>query len=128
MKITQQIFDRVVEHLMAQGVACKDPNTNECLYRHGDMSCAVGCLIEDDCYAESLEGDGANDDPVVMAVCSSLGIVLDEYPENLLLDLQDLHDTFNRGVFSTKNTDFMNELKSIAITHDLKFSHQFKFS
>lgn len=37
-----------------------DPDTNKCLYRHGDLACGVGLVISDEDYRESFEGDSAH--------------------------------------------------------------------
>ncbi len=52
----QEIFDRVTEHLLAQGRACKSQEDSSCFYRMGPLRCAVGCLIPDERYSPELEG------------------------------------------------------------------------
>ena len=55
----QELFDRVVRHLLTQGVR----STNEvdgsflCAYRNEDgLQCAIGCLIPPDLYDPEFEG------------------------------------------------------------------------
>jgi hypothetical protein len=56
----QEIFDKVVTHLITQGVPSRiqmqDSDTAVCMYR-GDAGtkCAIGCLIPDDLYDPVLE-------------------------------------------------------------------------
>jgi hypothetical protein len=51
----QEIFDKVAQHLLAQGRPARAGDT--CRYRAPDGSkCAIGCLIEDDQYAPRMEG------------------------------------------------------------------------
>lgn len=80
----QEIFNHVIKHLKEQGYQSVDRFGDECAYRgaSGGM-CAVGCLIADDEYEESMEGNGVHD------------IVLPLRLENhslLLQELQRLHD------------------------------------
>ena len=51
----QEIFDTVVKHLFEQ----KGPSISGiyCKYRHEGRKCAIGCLISDDLYKESMEGE-----------------------------------------------------------------------
>jgi len=51
----QQIFDKVATHLMTQGKQAHNER-NECVYRGlGGTSCAMGCLIPDECYDQGME-------------------------------------------------------------------------
>jgi hypothetical protein len=56
----QEIFDTVARHLLSQGKKCEIPTTPHedgvCMYRYNGMACAVGVLIPDDLYNESMEG------------------------------------------------------------------------
>lgn len=57
----QDIFDKVVTHLMAQGRAAtkrlKGEPLKTCAYRGGrDTMCAMGCLIPDELYHREFEG------------------------------------------------------------------------
>lgn len=61
----QEIFDRVVRHLLSQKqkAAIDDVYGNtRCRYRTPDgLRCAVGCLIPDDAYDPSIEGFAVGD-------------------------------------------------------------------
>ena len=51
----QELFDKVVNHLRAQG--CKALENNQCKYRTSSgLKCAADCLIPDDMYKPSMEG------------------------------------------------------------------------
>lgn len=91
----QQIFEYVVKFLANQGKQAKGDNSY-CLYRSGDLKCAVGCLIPDKYYSEDLEGTNA--DSVLMSLADEYG---EEYPlfntldthKYFLLTLQEYHDS-----------------------------------
>lgn len=54
----QEIFNKVVAHLLKQGRPAREEN--RCRYRTTDgLSCAVGCLIPDELYSPSFEGKSA---------------------------------------------------------------------
>jgi hypothetical protein len=56
----QEVFDHVVNHLRKQGQRSLDRHGHwQCAYR-GDngLKCAAGCLIADDEYDASFEGNG----------------------------------------------------------------------
>ena len=87
----QEIFDEVVAHLRKQG--CRSmrsydgTGTLKCAYRGAEGTrCAIGCLIPDDRYDESLEGDNAEDPTVREAAGISSGDTL------LAIRLQNIHD------------------------------------
>jgi hypothetical protein len=94
----QEIFDTVVNHLRKQGKPAMADGT--CAYRgEGDTMCAVGCLIKDKHYSDSLEGNLIDDDFVIQAVSKSLGFdISSDYNSSmsligLLRALQRLHDS-----------------------------------
>ena len=110
----QQIFDRVLTHLRAQGEAAavayfSDPdNSNvsyDCRYRltkddGRKLMCAAGCLIPDDKYDPKLEGFRATSSDVMPVMMVSLGIEQSEgdgeqvwKTVDLIGDLQLAHDT-----------------------------------
>jgi hypothetical protein len=79
----QEVFDQVATHLLEQNKACKS-DEDTCLYRHESLKCAAGCLISDEEYDPSLEGNGwktlAHND--IVSKCHS----------RLIIDLQYVHD------------------------------------
>lgn len=94
----QDIFDTVARHLFTQGERSArlvldddgEPEDTECLYRGPNgMSCAIGALLPDAAYRESMEGQGA------VQLCRQWSDVLPAWmPANvdLLEDLQIIHD------------------------------------
>lgn len=89
MMTKQEIFDKVVAHLRAQGGKALNEN-QMCQYRaRGGAKCAIGCLILDEHYSRRLEGKRAFSDLVVKALRKSG--VPDE-AGGLLRDLQRIHD------------------------------------
>lgn len=88
MKTAQQIFDTVLNHLRAQGIASRDDN-GSCAYRgKNGASCAIGCLIPGSFYHKSIEGFTVNN-VRVMDIMQKLGI---SDHEKLLGRLQRCHD------------------------------------
>ena len=90
----QEIFDKVVTHLLTQNEqSLKD---GQCYYRTEEgLSCAVGCLIPDKLYNSDIEGIGLT--PPYASLINGLGPVLKEAgigkDSYVLLDrLQELHD------------------------------------
>ena len=90
----QELFNRVVAHLRAQGCAAKEwvtrsngAKSNLCRYRTADgKKCAVGCLIPDDRYTPELEGKTATQE----AVAAAAG--LEGHNLQLATRLQVIHD------------------------------------
>lgn len=89
----RDIFDTVSVHLLKQGKASMFQGS--CKYRNGEgLSCAIGCLIPEDCYKTSMEGWGVselidgkedgmvvnNDDPLVISVLNALQALHDRTP------------------------------------------------
>lgn len=84
----QEVFDRVVAHLRAQGEKAIS-GTGLCLYRGADgRKCAVGCLIPDELYTPAVEGE-AVDGPYMKDLLREIGV-----RQDLALGLQQVHDRF----------------------------------
>ena len=91
----QEAFEVVARHLLAQGrqsIRRPIPGMDfyvECAYRGQEgTKCAIGCLIPDDMYNESMEGVPARD---LMRISPTAG-VLGDLDEDLLTKLQEIHD------------------------------------
>lgn len=86
----KEIFEKVKTHLLTQGREAR--NGIECAYRapNGD-TCAIGCLIIDECYKPSLEGRSADHPSIIEALeCSGIKVKMgDVY---FLRQLQSIHD------------------------------------
>jgi hypothetical protein len=113
----QELYDKVVNHLRNQGV--KSFAEGGCLYRSNGLSCAVGCLIEDEFYVEELEGRTVDHIDVKNAVVKSIGRDLTDQEMQLLLVLQNVHDTFE---VSEWNKGF----KLIAICFNLEYTYAYE--
>lgn len=73
MNDLQAVFNYVILHLRRQKV--RSDGNGECLYRgRHNTSCAVGCLIPDSRYTESMEGDA----PTTERLCKCLGLEPDD--------------------------------------------------
>lgn len=110
----QEVFNTVKTHLLKQGIQCM--KNGICAYRSedGQMKCAIGALIKDEYYSESLENKIIIDEPVKQAVENSLGTILLEEEVCFLRELQDIHDTF-----APKN--WAMYLETFAFEHGLKY-------
>ena len=52
----QTIFTKVKDHLLKQNKKCFEEGVGErCMYRQGELSCAVGVLIPDEVYHSKME-------------------------------------------------------------------------
>ncbi len=102
----QEIFDKVVNHLRAQGA--KSMNGDACRYRSSDgMMCAAGCLIPDSEYSSEIEDLNVDSVPFFEN--------LSERVLYLLFKLQGLHDRVDVG-------DWEPQLRRIAHYADLTYT------
>ena len=109
----QQIFDAVVNHLAAQKTQSISPRPDgkgtQCAYRgENGAKCAVGCLIPDELYDPSMEGDNVDQ----LADINKLPDDLVDHV-SLLYDLQFAHD------YSLIVDDLKTNLRMIASLRDL---------
>lgn len=102
----QGLFNTVKVHLLSQkekSLKPAFPGDTACRYRgDGGLKCAVGCLIKDEYYSESLEGIAVTVNSsigtqykaynVIKAIEDSLGYTLSKAELTLLSSLQDIHD------------------------------------
>lgn len=91
----QAVYNKVRDHLLAQGVRCSAAPGGFCLYRaRGGRACAIGALIADEHYSNELEnGYDARDAIVRQAVAASLGLPEISDDDALFLgNLQGIHD------------------------------------
>ena len=83
------VFEFVKQHLLTQGQ--KSSSSTSCYYRDPNgLSCAVGCLIEQQFYNVGLEFHNGDDPVVIEAVKKSLPNWF--VNEDMLLALQSIHD------------------------------------
>ena len=98
MKTTLDVFYKVSEHLLTQNEQALDAD-GECVYRsETGLKCAVGCLIKDEFYSESLEylsAVGCNSGEWITPIKNALelsGVPITEDVKDLVEQLQTLHD------------------------------------
>ena len=92
MKSLLDVFNKVSEHLLAQNEQALDAN-EECVYRsETGLKCAVGCLIKDEFYFESLEYSSLSKTGAIAKALKRSGVVLTREMLDLLIRLQKLHD------------------------------------
>lgn len=122
----QQVFNQVARHLLTQG----KPALNElgkCSYRTTDgLSCAAGCLISDDEYAEmstkkavtSATRSGRGIEDATWHALSGAGYVPVEH-EGLIDALQSAHDAARNEPEHQVTTYWLQRLERVAREHKL---------
>lgn len=115
----QEIFDKIVSHLRAQGVKSIEfgggpdllqPGEVRCLYR-GPLGtkCAVGCLISDEVYDEDME------DFNILEVIATTPMLKHLMPHHqFLVALQTIHD-------SDDVVDWERRFQWLAVKHGLVY-------
>jgi hypothetical protein len=103
-KIEQELFNRVKTHLLNQGERADSDVQNagiyECVYHApSGLKCAVGCLITDEAYDFSMEGEDINDDLVYNGLRDS-GIDMSGKTLSILRALQHVHDSHEPSEWS----------------------------
>lgn len=93
----QEIFDKVVKHLLKQGeksATIREDEGTRCLYRGPNgLMCAVGCLIPDEEYTDFMEDCPVGGLPSYCTVGSFVYELVGEH-RTLLQDLQHIHDNY----------------------------------
>jgi len=113
----QQIFDKVVDHLLAQqekSVSCYQKGISAmCAYRGTEgRKCALGCLIADEFYSPELEGATPSENKIRDALTNSLRITDEKFYtlSTLFHRLQHIHDSFEpeswEGLLKNAAKDF----------------------
>lgn len=107
---TREIFEKVRNHLLEQ--KCRSLSDGfRCAYRgENGTKCAVGALIDDRFYDLYLEENSIKDPRVLVAVEQSIGRELSFREQQMLHDLQNLHDNYSV-------TDWESDLKHLAEEH-----------
>lgn len=124
----QEVYTKVRKHLLAQGTPAR--SGANCLYRTSQgLSCAVGCLIDDEFYHKNFEGNNVDDDRILHALESS-GIDLADglYNRNneyrtmpdMLGDLQAIHDSAMEEMLTPANDVWRRKLDQLAFDYNLK--------
>lgn len=134
--IEQEIFDRVVRHLLTQKRKSVDVHAL-CLYRnHTGLSCAVGCLIDAAHYKPEIERQAVNtavvQDALVLSgvltrsACPGVFRGPDEGKVDLRCKLQRVHDTYEVAEWPRQlkvvgrgrglNLDVLEDFKYVALS------------
>lgn len=102
----QEAFNRVCEHLAAQGQRCSDPETHSCLYRNEyGLKCAVGALLPDDIYDPSMDiGEKGNSLSVEQLVYHypKVAELFKNVDIELMSSLQLIHDGYDTIKWETE--------------------------
>jgi hypothetical protein len=116
-KANQELFDKMVTHLLTQKEQSLDPISGKCMYRGGHKTmCAVGCLISDEFYSRDLEYQSAFSAPVREAIMRSNSIKLHDSTIMLLRGMQRVHDNHTPSRWT-------EELKREADKYNLEWNH-----
>lgn len=127
---TAEIFNKVAVHLLTQREQCILEHS--CKYRGPrGTKCAVGCVIGDEFYSDSLEGlgisssqgDGERRDAVRLAVEKSIGRELTRSEMGMLRELQRLHDNSD-GVAGSLVEYWIEDLPRIAGSFGITISDE----
>ncbi len=90
MNKNKQAFETVKNHLLTQNEKATTHNGLSCRYRGDDgLKCAIGCLIPDDQYDPTLEGNALIYNEGLRALPCMGGLDI-----NLMDALQTVHDCF----------------------------------
>ena len=117
MMTLQEIFDRVVTHLLTQNERCVS-GSGACRYRHETaegkvLRCAVGCLLTDEAYSKEMECLPFDIYPQSYANC---GVDVKDYHVNKMLTrLQTIHDEHSP-------VEWYRDLERLAVSFRLKFN------
>lgn len=104
----REIFNKVEKHLLKQNT--RSIRVGSCKYRtDSGLSCAVGCLMTDNMYSHTLEGESVRATEVVEALAPIIGVSPRHRAKklDLLHRLQGIHD----GDSITEWADKLSEVK-----------------
>lgn len=91
-KTLKQAYQHIRKHLLTQGRRSVNGPEGVCMYRSPEgMSCAVGCLIDDEHYDPVLELMNAKN-PAVLEVLEKSGWPIHGEAFQLYMRLQSIHD------------------------------------
>jgi hypothetical protein len=98
-KSFQEIFDFVANHLLTQNAKSVEHN-GTCLYRCGDLKCAVGALISDEDYKCSFEQNSVR--LLAGKIEKTIFSDIEESRLTFLMHLQEIHDDYAIEEWSEK--------------------------
>lgn len=97
-KSLQEIFDFVANHLLTQNAKSVE-ESGTCLYRCGDLKCAVGALISDEDYKCSFEMQNLR---LLADKKETIFSDIEESRLAFLIYLQEIHDNYAIEEWSEK--------------------------
>jgi hypothetical protein len=97
-KSLQEIFDFVANHLLTQNKKSVE-ESGTCLYRCGDLKCAVGALISDEDYNYSFEMQSLR---LLADKKETIFSDIEESKLAFLMHLQEIHDDYAIEEWSEK--------------------------
>lgn len=108
----QQVFDKVAQHLLAQGKKSEEGYTSRCVYlTSSGLMCAAGCLIGDDDKARDFD---TNPQGTSWPTLLARGLVPAAHFD-LIAALQRVHDSY-------KPSNWHAALESVATKFGLEFN------
>lgn len=112
----QEIFDRVVNHLLTQNKRAVDYTLGypKCMYRTNEgLKCAVGCLIPDDAYDPRMEGYG-----IRQLYTFGAFLIIQGFADHILFleELQSVHDGY-------PPTEWKDLLEEVAKRYGLEWNY-----
>ena len=119
----QKVFTKVKRHLLKQNKKSIRGSANGgiCLYRGPrGLKCAIGCLIKDKFYSESIEGGAFGDafypsdqkkTKLLKDALKSSGIKLDKKMIEMLDALQATHDSFDPPLWEEQLMSIAEQLR-----------------
>jgi len=115
----QQAYEKIRAHLIQQGKPALDPMTRSCFYRtEGGLKCAVGCLIDDAVYDETLE-DATPLNASVQQALKASGWVFTLGGYQFLQELQESHDYWD--IDSDDGLEFViRDIDQVALQYKLE--------
>lgn len=112
----QELFDRIVAHLRAQGEQAKDPDDGCVLKTEDGLRCAVGCLIPPEKYDPYLENEALDFDipgGALHTILREEGVQLEDMM--MLMLFQEVHD---RSI----PEEWEREIKALAHRYDMTYT------
>ena len=104
----QEVFDYVAHHLLMQNKKSTLIGDNQCVYRNFfNLKCAAGCLISDNEYKGSFEGNSWEE-------LIAKGLVPSDH-KALIMNLQQVHDGYSVA-------NWRYQLGKVADEFSLKFN------
>lgn len=104
--MSKKVFTKIVNHLRKQNTKSSNKR-GDCLYRGPNgLKCAAGCLIPDELYTKSLEGNNVYD-LRFQKIWDVLGY--SERTISMVSDMQYIHDMYDVGDWESEFANVAKE-------------------